>query len=265
MPISTKEKKNMIDSSRENVENLFNGLNDLVNQITNEQVREKVEENIDEYLDSDEANRQYNDYVGYTPDVKAYLEGSPLSMFNKEKNQRKKIDIYMNSSYSAKTSHESIFNRGAIVLSLIEILESMGFSVDFHLFEMAKVDSEIHYSDFLFKREGERLNPKKMYFPLYHPSWIRRLDFRLIEVTPDINYEWPRNNYGRPCRLEIIKDIIDLEPRDIIIPTIDELGIQGDNIIDDANSLFNYINNLDNNDFTIGPIEKSKIKKKKYK
>lgn len=84
MPISTKEKKNMIDSSRENVENLFNGLNDLVKQITNEQVREKVEENIDEYLDSDEANRQYNDYVGYTPDVKAYLEGSPLSMFNKE-------------------------------------------------------------------------------------------------------------------------------------------------------------------------------------
>lgn len=141
----------------------------------------------------------------------------------------------------------------------------MGFSVDFHLFEMAKIDSEIHYSDFLFKKEGERLNPKKMYFPLCHPSWIRRLDFRLIEVTPDINYEWPRHNYGRPCRLEIIKDIIDLEPGDIIIPTIDELGIQGNNIIDDANSLFNYINNLDNNDFTIGPIEKSKIKKKKYK
>ena len=28
-------------------------------------------------------NKQYNYYVGYAPDVKAYLEGNPLSMLNK--------------------------------------------------------------------------------------------------------------------------------------------------------------------------------------
>ena len=43
-------------------------------------------------------SRQFNYYVGYAPDVKAYLEGNPLSMLNKENPKRKHIDIYYNSA-----------------------------------------------------------------------------------------------------------------------------------------------------------------------
>ena len=63
------------------------------------------------------------------------------------------------------------------------ILESLGYSVDFRLFEMSSVSEQIHFSEFILKGETERLNPQKLYFPLCHPSWIRRLNFRLIEVT----------------------------------------------------------------------------------
>lgn len=86
----------------------------------------------------------------------------------------------MNTSFYGNTSKEAIFNRGAIVLSMIEILENMGFSVDLHLFEMSTVSSAMHFSDFILKSENERMNIQKLYFPLCHPSWIRRLNFRLI-------------------------------------------------------------------------------------
>lgn len=200
-------------------------------------------------------NKQYNFYVGYVPDVKAYLEGSPLSMLNKTNNVRKKIDIYMNSSFYSGTSSEAIFNRGAIVLTLVEILESLGFSVDFHLFEMSTVGNQMHFSDFVLKKDNERLNPQKLYFPLCHPSWIRRLNFRLIEETPNITSSWV-SGYGEPSDLETMKQIIDLKSNDIIIPTIDELGINGYDIIDDTNSLFNYINSLPEKDFELKPVEK---------
>ena len=205
---------------------------------------------------SKKRNKQFNDYIGFAPDVKAYLEGNPLSMLNKKSEVRKKINVYMNTSFYGNTSKEAIFNRGAIVLSMIEILENMGFSVDLHLFEMSTVDTMMHFSDFVLKSENERMNIQKLYFPLCHPSWIRRLNFRLIEVTPDITSSWS-NGYGRPSDLSTMKKVIDLDKNDIIIPTIEELNIRGENLVDDANSLFDYINRIDGKEFTLDRVEES--------
>ena len=113
----------------------------------------------------------------------------------------------------------------------------------------------IHYSDFLLKKENERLNPQKLYFPLCHPSWIRRLNFRLVEETPDIRCSWAFG-YGRPCNLVMMKKIISLRKNDIVIPTIEELGIHGYNLIDDANAVFSYINKYAENDFDLEYIKK---------
>lgn len=205
---------------------------------------------------SKKRNKQFNDYIGFAPDVKAYLEGNPLSMLNKKSEARKKVNVYMNTSFYGNTSKEAIFNRGAIVLSMIEILENMGFSVDLHLFEISTVDTMMHFSDFVLKSENERMNIQKLYFPLCHPSWIRRLNFRLIEVTPDITSSWS-NGYGRPSDLSTMKKVIDLDKNDIIIPTIEELNIRGDNLVDDANSLFDYINRIDGKEFTLDRVEES--------
>lgn len=204
---------------------------------------------------SNKINRQYNYYVGYVPDVKAYLEGNPLSMLNKSNNIKKKVDIYFNSAVTSNISSDAIFNRGTIVLTLIQILESRGIDVDFHLFTMSKEGNEIHFADFIFKKFGERANPKKIFFPLCHPSWMRRLIFRLREVTPDISSSWCKE-YGYTCKLDIIKKIIDLDNSDIVIPTVQELNIKGEDIIDDANSLFNYINSLGNDDVQLKKVEK---------
>lgn len=205
---------------------------------------------------SKKRNKQFNDYIGFAPDVKAYLEGNPLSMLNKKSEARKKVNVYMNTSFYGNTSKEAIFNRGAIVLSMIEILENMGFSVDLHLFEMSTVDTMMHFSDFILKAENERMNIQKLYFPLCHPSWIRRLNFRLIEATPDITSSWS-NGYGRPSDLSTMKKVIDLDKNDIIIPTIEELNIRGDNLVDDANSLFDYVNRIDGKEFTLDRVEES--------
>lgn len=205
---------------------------------------------------SKKRNKQFNDYIGYVPDVKAYLEGNPLSMLNKKSEARKKVNVYMNTSFYGGTSKEAIFNRGAIVLSMIEILENMGFSVDLHLFEMSTVGSMMHFSDFILKSENERMNIQKLYFPLCHPSWIRRLNFRLIEVTPGITSSWS-HGYGKPSDLSTMKKVIDLDKNDIIIPTIEELNICGNNVVDDANSLFDYVNQIENKEFTLDRVEES--------
>ena len=55
---------------------------------------------------SKKKNKQFNYYVGYAPDVKAYLEGSPLSMLDRQSDKRKHIDIYYNSAILGYVSKE---------------------------------------------------------------------------------------------------------------------------------------------------------------
>ena len=203
-------------------------------------------------------SKAFNDYVGFAPNVKAYLEGNPLAMINKKKERYQKITIWFNSSCSADCTKEQIYVRGAITLSLIELLEKLGYSVDLHLIELSHNGKQFHFSDFLLKEEGERLNPGKLFFPMCHSSWIRRLNFRLIEVTPDVTDDWL--NYGIPCSYNQTKEIVKPQDKDIIIPTIEELGIKGFDLLEDTKHVLDYIDQQGSGEFKI----KEKVKVKSY-
>lgn len=194
---------------------------------------------------SSKKTKQYNFYVGYAPDVKAYLEGNPLSMLNKQTPKYKHIDIYYNVAILGNVSVNQIFNRGAITLCLVEILENMGFSVTLNIFTMSKCADQVHYAKFNLKKNGERLHLQKLYFPLCNPSFLRRLVFRLREQTPDITYPWV-GGYGQTCDDYLVRKIIDLKENDILICQPSEMNVTGEDLINDANSMFQYINNFTN-------------------
>lgn len=202
-------------------------------------------------------SRQYNFYVGYAPDVKAYLEGNPLSMLNRQYPKRQHIDIYFNAANLASVSSNMIFNRGAITLSIVEILENMGFSVGLNVFSMGECNGQIHYVKLNLKKSGERLYIQKLFFPLAHPSFLRRLIFRLMEQTPDITMAWT-GGYGRTCEDHTIREVISLAENDIVICRPDEMGVQGYDIIDDANAMFDYINKFTNESIKLEHVKSLK-------
>lgn len=224
-------------------------------------------ENFDKFLElkvqlekyiklSTQKTKQFNYYIGYVPDVKAYLEGNPLSMLNKINPPRKQIDIYFNSANLGGVGSSQIFNRGVITLSLVEVLEKLGFSVNLNIFTMSSCGSQVHYAVFKLKDANERLNIQKLFFPMCHPSWFRRLCFKLKEVTPDITSSWT-GGYGRTCEESIIREVIDLKPNDIVICRPDEMRVYGDDLVSDADNMFEHINrNRETKDFELPNLEK---------
>ena len=199
---------------------------------------EKVKRSLDIKVDP---NRTFHDYVGFAPDVKAYLEGSPLTMINKPVVQKPLVTIFMNTSYAGNEPSERIYARGAIVLAAAEALELMGFMVDLRLFEMSFVDKDIHFSEYRLKMPDERLNLQKLYFPLCHPAWVRRLNFRLIETSPNMTDAWA-GCYGIPAETPLIRMVLGLGGGDILIPTIDEMKLEGVDVLADAEKLFSRVN-----------------------
>lgn len=201
--------------------------------------------------------KQFNYYIGYAPDVKAYLEGSPLSMLNKINPIKKQIDIYFNASYYCGTNTSQIFNRGVVTLSIVEVLERLGFVVNLNIFNMAYKDKQIHYAVFRLKNTCERINVRKLFFPMCHNSWLRRLVFRLIEETPHITSDW-NCGYGTPANESLIREIIDLKSNDIVISQPSEMGVKGNDLVDDANAIFEHINSeRKTEDFELPHLEKT--------
>lgn len=185
--------------------------------------------------------KQFNDYIGYAPDVKAYLEGNPMNMLNKKREHKKRVNIYYNSAVLGDITNSQILNRGVITLNIVEALEKLNYSVNLNIFTMSEEKNQIHYAKFNLKRENERLNIQKLYFPMCHPSFQRRLVFRLREETSDISKDWI-NGYGRTSNEKTIRKILDLNEDDIIICRPEEMNVYGDNIIEDADNAFNHIN-----------------------
>ena len=214
--------------------------------------------NLEKYIKKTyKKSKQYNYYVGYAPDVKAYLEGNPLSMFNRQNHKRKHIDIYYNLAVSCRTTTNQIFNRGVITLCLTEMLEKMGFSVGLHIFAMAERDGQIHFAKFNLKKAGERINVQKLFFPLCHPSFLRRLVFRLREETPDIKCGWT-HGHGFPCDDYTIRQIMDLKENNMVICKPEEMGVRGYNIVDDANAMVDYINKFTSEDIKLEHLKRER-------
>lgn len=182
------------------------------------------------------------DVVGHSPSVPDYLHGNPLNMWNRVNVYTPTfINIYLNISYHCETLFNRVFNRGIIALSLVDALQDRGYGVRFKVFECSTVDKEMIISFFNLKGDGEKLNIKKTYFPLCHPSFLRRLIFQLQEVTPVSKSDWGFS-YGCPSDVATIKRVVDIGPNDIIIVQPSEMGVNGENIDEDLEAMLKFTN-----------------------
>lgn len=185
--------------------------------------------------------------VGYLPNIPRYLKGIPTSMYTYKKVEATKmLNIYMQTDYNSYQTKEQIINRGVLTLNLINYLESNSIKVNFLLISVSIQNNEIAMIKIPLKNAYERLNLKKCYFPIVHPSFLRRLCFRAEELMPLTDEDWA-SGYGRTLSFKEVDDILKQECFNtdyIYISTPEELNIYGENLLDD---LENFIDSLNSN------------------
>ena len=184
--------------------------------------------------------------VGYLPNIPRYLKGIPTSMYAYKKVEATKVlNIYMQIGYNCYQTKEQIINRGILTLNLINYLESNSIKVNFLLISASIQNNEIAMIKIPLKNTYEKLNLKKCYFPIVHPSFLRRLCFRAKELMPLTDEEWSRG-YGRALGFKEVDDILEHESFNtdyIYISTPEELNIYGENLLDDLENFITSLNN----------------------
>lgn len=154
---------------------------------------------------------QFNDIKGFVPNVPNYLMGIPQTMINREVTmyRDKIINILVNTGVAWHVGSDWIFEKAFEIFRVIVDFETQGYRVNLYKVIGASNGSSSD-GDFILgfiklKDDRERINLKKMIFPLTHPSMQRRLDFRFRETfgKTDVTH----NGYGtqRPWKKEYIR------------------------------------------------------------
>ena len=156
--------------------------------------------------------------VGVFPCIPAYAAGIAEDMFMPNDDgmtsPKPVVRLYMNVSAGAHTTPEQIINRGAAIVNLIDTIEGDGL----RRVELVAVCNSRNAESkgrnlfsVVVKRSDEHLDWGRVSFALAHPSFLRRLMFRVQEIVSTAYDE----SYGMPT------DYKDAYPdADAFIPSI---------------------------------------------
>lgn len=155
--------------------------------------------------------RMSYDVVGDAPDVGAYLAGIPENMLTTEiqEGAARMVRVCVNVGASAGVSPRAIEARGIIACALTDALERAGYRVEVRAgWSQRTRDPKPNAEGALYlgtwttlKRAEEPLSLDRITFALIHPSFMRRILFRVMELIPDRQDRdaFTDNAYGCPC------------------------------------------------------------------
>lgn len=139
------------------------------------------------------------DIVGYQVNVPSYLIGIPTNMINEEitKKSQKIINLVINTTVSCGKSTSEIIKCGIYYITIIDLLEKMGYRCNLYSMSNFECSGEIGMQLLKIKTDREPFNIKKLAFVLANPSFQRRIGFKWTESC-NCDTEPTHCSYGRP-------------------------------------------------------------------
>lgn len=153
---------------------------------------------------------------GYQAVVPLYLNGVPTNMVNKKMVPVKQKVITINKSidYHAGVKSDQIIEESIKAMQIIKKLEAQGYRCNLNIVLGAtagyREDNRQFVVKIRIKSANEKLNVSKLAFPLVHPSMLRRLFFRFVEVYPNVTSDFV-GGYGKPATSSELRETFEGE------------------------------------------------------
>lgn len=218
------------ESFEEAVELFKNGWSDMAGRLTQTLKVESQKENVGV------TRRNIYDVVGYQASVPRYLQGVPNSMVRSVNVpvKSKVITLVKSIGYSFQVSADTIIDESVKALKIVKKLEAQGYKINLDI----AVGSTTRDKKFIvrarIKKANERLNVSKLAFPLVHPSMLRRLYFRWVEVYPEVTRSFV-HGYGKPIHADELKSVVG--KNEYVLPAIITTDIENFKNVEDLTDI----------------------------
>lgn len=175
--------------------------------------------------------------AGYQAIVPLYLQGVPNNMVTKKMTPVKQKVITLNKSidYNGGVSADQIIEESIKAMQIVKKLEAQGYRCNLNIVlgTTAGYPSKQFVVKVRIKSANEKLNVSKLAFPLVHPSMLRRLFFRFIEVYPHVTKSFV-SGYGSPATSNEMRNIFKGE---YLLPNFIKKDVNTIKTIDDLENI----------------------------
>lgn len=168
---------------------------------------------------------------GYQPVVPLYLAGVPTNMINRQlvAIKSKVVNVTKMVGYAAYVSTDTIERESIKAMQVVQKLEAQGYRVNLSIVLGTYKDNTEVVCKVKIKNANEKLNVSKLSFPMVHPSMLRRLMFRYIEVCPNVTHGFV-HGYGKASSYNAMKNAF---KKDIVLPSVWDKDVTKINSLDD--------------------------------
>lgn len=133
--------------------------------------------------------------VGGCVAVPAYCAGSDKCFYSIKRNSvGRVVDIVYNCAVDRNITAKEIKTQAAKVYNVIRSLESAGMRCNLWVVKFSKSSNNYSFIATKIKDSGEAFSALKYAFPIFHPSFARRLLFGIQERFLPVRF----SNYGTP-------------------------------------------------------------------
>lgn len=173
--------------------------------------------------------------AGYQAIVPLYLQGVPNNMVTKKMTPIKQKVITLNKSidYKGSTDADQIIEESIKAMRIVKKLEAQGYRCNLNIVLGTSAGGKQFVIKVKIKSANEKMNISKLAFPLVHPSMLRRLFFRFIEVYPNITKSFVYG-YGAPATSNELRNVFKGE---YLLPNFINKDIDKINTIDDLENI----------------------------
>lgn len=172
---------------------------------------------------------------GYQAVVPLYLNGVPTNMVNKKMVPIKQKVITLNKSidYNAMVSSDDIIKESIKAMQIVKKLEAQGYRCNLNLVLGSERPKKQFVLKIRIKSANEKMNVSKLAFPLVHPSMLRRLFLRFMEVYPNVTKDFV-SGYGKPAPSAQMRELFEGE---YLLPNFIKKDVEKINNIDDLEKI----------------------------
>lgn len=190
-----------------------------------------INDNIQKFASHREVYKTVKSLAG-APDPIAIATNSPYTSTTRRKVKvAKDITLNVQVAYSYETTKKQVLNRALIITNLINSLEKRNYNVEINAFMLGIYDKEVIKATFEIKKGRQQADYQALYKTLVDVEFLRRLCFRLIEVS-DVTEQW-QYGYGRNCSKEMCFEILGLNENELFFDQPNAMEIKGKDIGED--------------------------------
>ena len=149
--------------------------------------------------------------------------------------KQKVVTLNKSIDYNASVSTDQIIEESIKAMQIVKKLETQGYRCNLNIVlgATAGYPSKQFVIKVRIKSANEKLNVSKLAFPLVHPSMLRRLFFRFIEVYPHITESFVYG-YGSPATSNEMREIFKDE---YLLPNFIKKDVNTIKTIDDLENI----------------------------